>query len=84
MSMPTIIPGSTPPINILATDTPVMLPKTIIVILGGIMTPIDPAAAWRAEEKSLGYPDFTIAGTMIEPSAAVSALPEPEIPPSNI
>ncbi|GEM79087.1 hypothetical protein VSU01S_13320 [Vibrio superstes NBRC 103154] len=53
-------------------------------ILGGIITPIIPAEAVRAEEKSFLYPCCVIEGIMFEPIAATVAGAEPEIAAKNI
>src|SRR5690625_1371096 len=53
-------------------------------ILGGITTPIVLAAAKTAPEYSASYFRFTIDGINIEPIAATTAGPEPEIAAKNI
>ena len=49
-------------------------------MLGGMIGPIAPAAAIRAVAKSMSYPFLFIAGIMMEPTAAVSAVDDPETP----
>ena len=49
-------------------------------MLGGMIGPIAPAAAINAVAKSMSYPFFFMAGIMIEPTAAVSAVDDPDTP----
>ena len=51
-----------------------------MLIQGGIVSPITADAASSATASFSSYPDSRIAGTMIEPTAATSALFEPEMP----
>src|SRR3989339_357800 len=81
---PKSIPGIIPPRKSLPTDIPVMLPNTIIGMLGGMMMPRVPDEAIIAAEKSLLYPHFSMLGTMMLLKAEVSAGAEPEMPPNNM
>ena len=53
----------------------------IIGILGGIITPSPPATATIAAAKSKLYPILVNTGTVIAPTAAAVAGPDPEIAP---
>ena len=52
----------------------------IIVMLGGMIGPKDPAVAWMTEASPFGYPSLIMEGISMEPTAAVSAAAEPEMP----
>ena len=70
-------PGTMAATNISGIETFIVLPYTIIQILGGITGPREPAAARIPPVSDLLYPFFSIAGSMIAPIAATVAGPEP-------
>ena len=77
-------PGTKPPMNIFPMETPPMTPKMIMGILGGMMTPMEPPAAWMAAANPRLYPLRTMAGMDTAPTAAVSAAAAPEMPAKNM
>src|SRR5690625_661776 len=80
MSIPGIIPArNRPPI-----ETPPITPYIIKGILGGIITPIEPADAVTAAAKPVSYFLFSIDGIIIDPIAATVAGPEPDIAAKNM
>jgi hypothetical protein len=70
--------------NSLATDSPAMTAYSTIGTLGGITTPIVPAEAMSAAEKSTSYFFSLRSGSRAEPTAAVVAAPDPEMAAMNI
>ena len=79
-----MMPGTIPLMNRSPMETCAEMPYTTKGLLGGIMTPTQPAAATRAAEKYLSYTRSTIAGMVSAPMAATVAGPEPEIAPKNM
>ena len=67
-----------PPKKSAAMEAPVRWPTTIMMMLGGMIGPRAPPAAWNAAAKPAGYPRRRIAGIITEPTAAVEALELPE------
>ena len=57
---------------------------TIMMMLGGMIGPRAPPAAWSAVAKPLGYPRSFMAGIIMEPTAAVLALELPEMLAKNM
>ena len=78
------MPGMTPPINSLPTDTPDTMANISIGMEGGMIMPTVDEATVTPVEKSLEYPCSIISGIRIEPRAEVSATDEPVIPPNII
>ena len=81
---PLTIPGrrpaaNSPPMEMFAT-TPIMMRS----IEGGTSCEVPPAAAINAVAKGRGYLRFSISGSVTEPTAAVSALADPQIPEKNM
>src|SRR5690606_25258333 len=70
--------------NMLPTETPPITPYKTNGILGGMITPMDPAEAATAEAKPPSYLRATIAGIIKPPIAATVAGPDPEIAAKNI
>src|SRR5699024_462007 len=69
-----------PPKKSLPIETFVRDPYRINKTLGGIIGPTTDAEAVSTTLKSVLYPFCSIAGIIVEPIAAVSAAPEPDIP----
>ena len=81
---PIKIPGTIPPENISAMDTPVMEAYTTKAILGGMTIAMELEVAIRAVENGAeNLPSSTIAGISTAPRAATVAGPEPEIAPKK-
>ena len=57
---------------------------TIMMMLGGMIGPMAPPAAWSAVAKPAGYPRSFMAGIIMEPTAAVLALELPEMLAKNM
>src|SRR5699024_6676905 len=76
--------GIMPARNMLPTETPPITPYKTNGILGGMMTPIDPAEAATADAKPPSYLRAIIAGIIKPPIAATVAGPDPEIAAKNI
>ena len=66
------------------TDSPLNVAAIIMGKLGGIMGPTVEEAAVMAQEKSLSYPSFFMAGIITAPKLAVSEMAVPEIPAKSM
>ena len=73
-------PGSRPPVNSAAIDTPVTEPMVISTRLGGIVSLIAPDAARIAINSPSRAPRRFISGNSTGATAAMSAALDPEIP----
>jgi hypothetical protein len=78
------MPGIIPAINISPTDTPAITPYKTKGILGGIMTPMVPAAAVIAVANPSLYCFSFIDGIIKEPIAETVAGPDPDIAAKNM
>ena len=76
-------PGSKPPVNSAAIDTPVTEPIAISTSEGGIVSAIAPVAASRATISPSFSPRFFISGISTGATAAMSAALEPEMPDTS-
>src|SRR5699024_9231527 len=83
-AIPIRTPGMIPAMNIAPTDTLPTAPYTTNGMEGGMMTPMEPAAAVTPEENPLAYLLAIIAGIMKLPMAATVAGPDPAIAAKNI
>ena len=77
-------PGTTPAKKSPPIEADIRPPQTIIMMLGGIITPITDEQAVSATEKLESYPCFFMAGIINEPIPAASAVEEPEIPAKSM
>ena len=73
-------PGSNPPVNNDAIDTPVTEPMVISTMEGGIVSVWAPVAASRATRSPGSAPRAFISGNSAGATAAMSAAFEPEMP----
>ncbi|MPN36647.1 hypothetical protein SDC9_184157 [bioreactor metagenome] len=81
---PIMMPGSIPAIKSSPTEAPETTPYMTKGIDGGIITPIEPAAAVSAAAKSSSYIFAFMAGIMNDPIAETVAGPEPDIAAKNM
>ena len=73
-------PGSNPPVNSAAIETPVTEPMVISTRLGGMVSVCAPVAASRATRSPGLAPRAFISGNSTGATAAMSAAFEPEMP----
>ncbi len=73
-------PGSRPPVNSAAIETPVTEPIVISTRLGGMVSVCAPVAASRATRSPGLAPRAFISGNSTGATAAMSAAFEPEMP----
>ena len=77
---PTTSPGSSPPVNNAAIETPVTEPTVISTRLGGMVSVWAPVAANNATSSPGSEPRAFISGNSAGAIAAMSAALEPEMP----
>ncbi len=77
---PTTKPGSNPPVNRAAIDTPVTEPMVIRIRLGGTVSVCAEVAASKATRSPRVAPRRSISGNSTGAIAAMSAALEPEMP----
>ena len=65
-------------------EAPIVTPRTTITMLGGIIVARAPPHPSSDALKAGRYFSSFIAGSIIEPIAATSATPEPDIAPKNM
>src|SRR5687768_6007456 len=83
MHRPTRTPGTKPAMNSAATETlPATTAYTIMMLLGGMMSPVVADVAVRATEKSRPYPFDVICGIMKLPIDDTAATAEPDTAPN--
>ena len=74
------MPGSMPPVNSAAMDTPVTEPMVMSTIEGGMVSVWAPVVASSATRSPGLAPRFFISGNSTGAMAAMSAALEPEMP----
>ncbi len=77
---PIIRPGMKPPRKSFPIERPLMAPRKIMGMLGGMMGPMTAAAALMEAENSGSYFFSFMAGSRTEETAVASAMAEPEMP----
>ena len=79
-SRPSTTPGSSPPVNRAAIETPVTEPMVMSTRLGGMVSVCAPVAESSATSSPGFAPRFCISGNSTGATAAMSAAFEPEMP----
>ena len=77
------MPGTMPPVNPSLIEVPAIKQYSTMGTLGGIITPMQEAAATVAAEKGAEYFFCSIPGIKIAPTAAQVAAAEPQMAPKN-